>query len=287
MHFVSRKLVRSTLAAVVAAQLLTSCGSDKKPPTGPDTDHVSYVIESFISSSGVIQLRSGAPPALSSGPSVTVTSSPIVGQGSTAEVVLTATSIFRKIYVSVEGKEDYYEITLPASVTSATLYETFGTSVSGDVTVNYSVATVEGAVGAQTSEDVSIVDVGTGDVQVNVTWDTPTDVDLHVIEPNGEETYYGDEVSTTGGELDLDSNPSCIMDHKNTENITWNSTPPTGIYTVRVDFFDSCDVTAETHYTVTVRRKGRPTLTYSGSFTGTGDAGGAGSGVLVTTFEYP
>ncbi len=100
---------------------------------------------------------------------------------------------------------------------------------------------------ARMSDAVSLlvhgVMVGTGDVQVGITWDTPTDVDLHVIEPSGEEVYYGHTTSSTGGQLDLDSNPACNIDGVNAENIFWpTGDSPIGEYTVRVRMYADCDV---------------------------------------------
>lgn len=46
--------------------------------------------------------------------------------------------------------------------------------------------------------------VPTRDVQVVMTWDTPTDVDLHVIDPSGQETFYSSRESKIGGQLDRD-----------------------------------------------------------------------------------
>jgi uncharacterized protein YfaP (DUF2135 family) len=46
---------------------------------------------------------------------------------------------------------------------------------------------------------VTLTPVGTGDVQVTVTWDADSDLDLHVVEPSGEEIFYGHPVSATGG----------------------------------------------------------------------------------------
>lgn len=42
------------------------------------------------------------------------------------------------------------------------------------------------------------------DVKVVMTWDTPTDIDLHVVDPNGEETFYSSKESKIGGQLDHD-----------------------------------------------------------------------------------
>jgi len=89
-------------------------------------------------------------------------------------------------------------------------------------------------------------------VQVNVTWNTATDVDLHVVDPRNEEIYYGHTQSASGGSLDVDSNAGCAIDNKNSENVQWGSTAPNGTYTVRVDYWSACSVTGTTTYTVVV-----------------------------------
>lgn len=42
------------------------------------------------------------------------------------------------------------------------------------------------------------------DVKVVMTWDTPTDIDLHVIDPNKEECFYSSKETKIGGQLDHD-----------------------------------------------------------------------------------
>ena len=135
------------------------------------------------------------------------------------------------------------------------------------------------------SNEVLVFVVGfTGNVQVSVSWDAPSDVDLHVVEPNGNDIYYGNPVSSTGGQLDVDSNAGCSIDGRQIENIRWSGPAPAGTYTVRVDYWDACGV-ARTNYLVTVKN-GASTQTFSGSFTGAGDQGGFGSGVTIATFVH-
>jgi hypothetical protein len=141
---------------------------------------------------------------------------------------------------------------------------------------------------------VSIIEVGTGKLQVSLSWDQPNDVDLHLVEPDGEEIYYGTDYSSNGGVLDLDSNPGCSIDGVQNENITYSdeSTVEAGTYIVRVDLYDGCNVAAQTNYIVTARLNGeliaQQSLTnpYNGNFTAgsLGDNGGAGSGVQVMQF---
>ena len=134
---------------------------------------------------------------------------------------------------------------------------------------------------------IQITPVFTGDVQVNVHWDTPNDVDLHVVDPTGEEIFYGDPSSASGGTLDLDSNPACNIDGVNNENVYWPAgSAPSGEYTVRVDLWAACDG-QDVEYRVTVVLGGTDVSTYDGSFTpADADMGGPGAGELVTRFTW-
>lgn len=84
----------------------------------------------------------------------------------------------------------------------------------------------------------------TGEVQVTLTWYVNDaeglDLDLHVIEPSGEEIYYGHRTSATGGQLDIDN---ICGDFRNgiSENIFWTTNPPSGQYIVKVDYFGDCN----------------------------------------------
>jgi uncharacterized protein YfaP (DUF2135 family) len=121
---------------------------------------------------------------------------------------------------------------------------------------------------------------------VSLGWDADSDVDLHVVEPGGEEIYFGHKTSASGGTLDLDSNAACNIDHKNNENIYWpTGSPPRGEYVVRVDNWSACDQ-SPIHYVVTVNVKGQDPQMFVGTFTDAGDGGGQGSGVEVLRFTY-
>lgn len=86
------------------------------------------------------------------------------------------------------------------------------------------------------SDGVSKRDTGTGDVQLTLEWESDADLDLSVVEPNGEEIYHANRGPTsTGGELDVDANISCDNDGS-LENIYWpDSEAPSGEYTVAVN----------------------------------------------------
>jgi hypothetical protein len=82
---------------------------------------------------------------------------------------------------------------------------------------------------------------GTGDVQVTLTWDPAVDLDLHVVEPSGEEIYYGNTTSESGGQLDRDR--LCSSTTIGPENIFWTgSAAPQGSYAVKVHLYSSCSL---------------------------------------------
>ncbi len=87
------------------------------------------------------------------------------------------------------------------------------------------------------------VEVQSGEVKVSLSWDTATDVDLHVDEPGGEQIYYGHKVSGTGGQLDLDSNAGCDIDNVNNENVFWpDGQSPNGTFTVQARMYSDCEL---------------------------------------------
>jgi hypothetical protein len=99
--------------------------------------------------------------------------------------------------------------------------------------------------------------VGTGDVQVSLTWDTQSDIDLWLTEPNGNKIYYANKISTTGGELDFDN----TIEY-GPENIFYNNVAPSGTYKVQVKYYSG---TPLTNYNVVVK-KGNIINTYEGTF---------------------
>ena len=79
-----------------------------------------------------------------------------------------------------------------------------------------------------------------GKLKITLLWDeTEADLDLHVIEPNGNEIYWENKTdSRTTGELDFDWNPKNeeSWDRPVAENVFWKR-PPRGNYQVRVVYY--------------------------------------------------
>jgi hypothetical protein len=109
------------------------------------------------------------------------------------------------------------------------------------------------------------IELGTGDVQVTLRWASAADIDLHVTEPDGTEIWYGDTgPSSTGGQLDVDSNVGCEQE-ASVENIFWpTGQAPSGTYSIEVNGYqvENC---GSGDYTVTARVRGETVLQESGS----------------------
>ena len=99
---------------------------------------------------------------------------------------------------------------------------------------------------------------GAGDVTVRLTWFNADDLDLHVIDPNGEEIYFMEPTSSSGGELDRDSNAACFeaVDSP-VENVFWpTGGAPRGQYTVKVHYYADCDGVGQVEFRLRIMADG-------------------------------
>lgn len=88
----------------------------------------------------------------------------------------------------------------------------------------------------ETSKKVSFyAKVPAKDIKVLLTWDTPTDIDLWVIDPTGFKCYYADRSSPSGGNLDTD-----VTSGFGPETFTMSKALP-GTYSVQIQYYSSGD----------------------------------------------
>ena len=233
--------------------------------------------------------HAGALPAPHGALTITLPAAGTAINGGSAMVSVTASGDIVKVYVAIAGADGYWELLVPAGTTVADVLLTLAQQLPDQIRITFEVEDAAGNVSAPVTMDTAIVKVGTGDIQISVTWNVDNDIDLHVIDPYGFEIYYNSNASDEGGVLDLDSNPDCDIDHINNENVVWpTGTAPAGTYSVLVANYANCTSLATT-YAVTIQKKGQPPATYMGAFAAddAGDGLGAGAGDLVTTFTYP
>lgn len=282
-----RRLWRPAMTLVVLAACM-SCIEWKQPTQAEDTSIARYIsaVQTASGDANAV-LRTGTPPAASGGPVVSAPIPALVLLGGTIQVPASSATAFTKVIVAVPGVSDYWELTLAVPATSVQLLVVFSQDIPKNVFDVLLAGTNGSATGGIQQSTVSVISVGTGDVQINVTWDSKADLDLHVVDPSGGEIYWAQRTSTTGGQLDLDSNAACATDGPRAENIFWASglIAPHGDYLVRVDNWSNCS-SVQTHYVVTVNARGKLPQVFSGVFTDQGDAGGLGAGRTITRFSY-
>jgi hypothetical protein len=139
----------------------------------------------------------------------------------------------------------------------------------------------------------------TGALVVTLTWDTESNLALHVVDPTGTEIYWGNQSSQppfsfdqedggSYGYIDYDSNASCVIDGLRREDAIWKSAPPSGQYTVRVDAPSLCSQ-PEANWIVKAVLNGKQIGEAGGIAldADTWGAHGVGSGVLALQFTVP
>ncbi len=80
----------------------------------------------------------------------------------------------------------------------------------------------------------------TGSIQISLLWNNYNDLDLHCIDPNGEEIYFENPTSSSKGELDVDMNANGPESNQPVENIYWEKgTAPEGIYKIMLNHYSN------------------------------------------------
>jgi hypothetical protein len=136
-------------------------------------------------------------------------------------------------YLQIEGANIYFNI--PYSGTSnasgtITLPIGLPTNVlEGNFQINFCIYDRTGRVSQPVSNGIQVLRLGTGALQISLSWDTATDQDLHVTDPSGKLIYWRSTSSSTGGQLDRDD-----VDGYGPENIFWTENAPDGSYKVQV-----------------------------------------------------
>lgn len=100
-----------------------------------------------------------------------------------------------------------------------------------------------------------------GNLQIILAWDTRSDLDLHVICPNGQRMFYANR-RACGGELDVDANAGGPITTRPVENARWERPAP-GRYRVEVHNYEGRGMD-RVPYRVTIRRPGHPDQVING-----------------------
>jgi hypothetical protein len=138
-----------------------------------------------------------------------------------------------------------------------------------------------------------------GQLVVTLTWDTESNLDLHVVDPTGAEIDWAAQSSqpptvtdvpdgASYGYIDYDSNANCVIDGLRREDAIWPNAPPPGQYTVRVDTASLCGQ-PNAHWAVTVVLQGNQIASASGIALDVNTWGthGLGAGQLALQLTVP
>ena len=257
---------RVSVALLLAGSVASCKGPELLGPAFSIGDIVTRVATADGSVSAV--LVAGVAPESGGSAAPTVPAQGTAVNGGSAAVQVDAGADFNTVIVAMAGADGYYVLALPAGTSTADLILGLSPDLpTGTQRLQYAVG--DGTtIGAYSEQALRLFRVGTGDVQVSISWTGASDVDLHVFDPSGEEVYWANRTAASGGELDLDSNPGCQIDNTNNENIVWaTGTAPTGDYRVVVDYWSDCGV-PRSDYVVTVALTGQQPQIFTGSFVG-------------------
>jgi len=92
-------------------------------------------------------------------------------------------------------------------------------------------------------------------IQVNLSWDSPDDLNLQVRDPSGETLFWDSRTTSNGGTFGFDINGLCEVTNAigNTETANWPGGPvSTGSYEVLVYYRQSCEGLNPVNFTVDV-----------------------------------
>jgi hypothetical protein len=218
----------------------------------------------------------------------TVTAPVKVINGGTAQYLVTLSGTnLEALLVSITGDNGYYVVPLGADSGQQAVAITLLSGFTGStLTVGFALRNAAGSVTEWSSNTIEVVTTGTGDVKVSLTFDQDEDLDLYVTDPLGNKIDYTNKTvlyndTGLGAHLDLDSNPMCLIDEVNNENIFWDpGSAPRGDYLVEVNYYQNCSAPS-VNYTVTVSI-GTVVSRYTGSFVAADEKVTR----AVTTFAY-
>lgn len=223
---------------------VTSCKpDDPEPPAATliDPSDANALAQVLIMPSGT-QTNTGQPPAPTGqgAPMVNSQSTTVLGSnGSTAPLNFSYANVTNNLggcYVQVVGANRYYNIPYGStSGNSGNLSLPIGipTNVDqGEFCVDFCVYDINGRISNIVRTCVTIIRLGTGALQISLTWGNSSDQDLYVTTPGGCEISYLNDYCVSGT-LDRDD-----VDGFGPENIFWESDAPDGQYKVEVEDFD-------------------------------------------------
>lgn len=288
-----KKIYLFLCLGIITGVTMTSCKDDSEEKKNPIEENY-FTIEQATYMDG--NLPRGSESLITG---LEMNSSAIMGGSSI--VRFSSSKELNSVNIGVRGVSGYYQYYLNTSKASDDqldyqLVLMLSQQLTTDFVIQISAVATDGTISEViNSDDIKVIEVGTGKLQISLSWDKLDDVDLHLLDPNGNEIAYwapyavngvfteddwmdfwnlwenSDEDELTAfqnfikgkglkviGSLDLDSNAACDIDGINNENITYENEVVAGTYTIAVNLWEKCTsgVIGST-YSVTVNYDGK------------------------------
>lgn len=285
-----KNLFLALVAIVSAVFAFTSCNKE---------DGLSELEKQYFTVDGATYKKGNMPKSTTSDMIQGIFTNPKALQGGMNFITVSSEKAYKRFFIGMKGEEGYFEY-IPQTSRAAgynlyTIPVSYSTSFASNITMLVSAEEESGDITAPYEADITYVESMSGDLNINLTFSTPKDVDLHLYTPSGEHIYYsnrGGSVQTADGYvtygLDKDSNAGCSIDNLNNENIYIPAEMiESGTYKVVVDMYENCNTDYATSWSVIARYKGQPVQVTSGQNPASGvyDADcGEGDHTTVMTF---
>lgn len=216
--------------------------------------------------------------------------------GGTSLINVLATSNTTELVVGVQGQTGYYIIPVEdngGNGTSEAIFDLLlllGQQAADSFTLVFSPSDGQGNFGPYEILQVTRQQGGTGLLQISLSWNQPNDVDLYLIQPDGQQIFYGNTISSNGGELDVDSNAACSIDGINNENIYYENaaavTVQNGEYEVLIDLYSNCGVVDNTSYNVVAYYDGERIIPTAGANPASGQLNSTDENNLLSVMTF-
>jgi len=196
--------------------------------------------------------------------------------GGSTSITVKSIKKLKELYLQIEGEPGFYRWVLEPDDeigTNPYIYQialefnrTLGTGGEGTTpTFTVSGRTMDDEISKPVEEELKVIKVGNGALQISLSWNNTDDVDLYVWTPSGERLFWNNRKSSHSDKkdsLDIDANYNCHKDSIakgiNAENVYFGNPLDTGSYKVAVQLYNKCSTEPRegARYNVTANVKG-------------------------------
>ncbi len=251
--------------ALLGGLALSSCDKADNAIVDPGTGTISALETYYFSVESATYINTPFPASTTEETIQGLNFNPYAIKGGTGTISVTTNLKYNKFFVGAKEVQDagYFQF-IPVTeqggeggeaLTNLQLYKIallYSTLLDKEITVLISAEKEDGTITKPLEYKISFVDSfsGTGEIDINLSFDQHKDVDLHLYTPSGKHIYFGDRGFTwideeTGEEkrygLDIDSYASCNDAGNGNENIVIPvEYLENGTYTVQIDMWSNC-----------------------------------------------